>query len=66
MNDREREERALWKLEQAGYHVRRQDGRYLVTTTESVTELQDQAQLVAFADRVYPDHWTQRKITPSA
>ena len=66
MNDREREERAIWKLEQAGYRVRRQAGRYLVTTAESVTELDDLAQLVAFADAIYADHWTGRKITPSA
>ena len=66
MNDRQREERAIWKLEQAGYHVQRQAGRYLVTTAESVTELDDLAQLAAFADAIYADHWTGRKITPSA
>jgi hypothetical protein len=33
---------------------------------ESVTELDDLAQLVAFADAIYADHWTGRKITPSA
>jgi hypothetical protein len=66
MNDREREERAIWKLDQAGYRVQRQAGRYLVMTAESVTERDDLAQLVAFADRVYADHWTHRKITPSA
>jgi hypothetical protein len=31
MNDREREERAIWKPEQAGYRVRRQPKRELVT-----------------------------------
>jgi hypothetical protein len=46
--------------------VHRQAGRELVTTAESVTELQDLAELVAFADRVYADDWTGRKITPSA
>jgi hypothetical protein len=66
MNDREREERAVWKLDQAGECVQRQAGRYLVTTAESVTELDDLAELAAFADRVHADHWTQRKITPSA
>jgi hypothetical protein len=66
MNDREREERSVWKLEQAGYRVRRQAGRYLVTSAESVTELSDLAQLAAFADRVYVDHWTGRRMTPSA
>jgi hypothetical protein len=66
MNDREREERAIWKLEQASYRVRQQAGRYMVTTAESVTELHDLAQLVAFADAIYANHWTGRKITPSA
>jgi hypothetical protein len=66
MNDREREERAVWKLEQAGYRVHRQAGCYLVTTTESVIELDDLAELAAFADAIYADHWTGRKITPSA
>jgi hypothetical protein len=31
MNDREREERAIWKLEQAGYRVRWQAGRELTS-----------------------------------
>jgi hypothetical protein len=66
MNDREREERAIWKLEQAGYRVQRQAGRYLVTTAESVTELHDLAQLAAFADAIYAAHWIGHKITPSA
>jgi hypothetical protein len=66
MNDREREERAIWKLEQAGYRVQRQTQRYLLTTTESVAELSDLAELVAFADRVYAEHWTGRRMTPSA
>ena len=52
MNDREREERAIWKLHQAGECVRRQAGRYLVTTAESVTELHDVMQLAAFADAI--------------
>jgi hypothetical protein len=66
MNDREREERAIWKLEQAGYRVRRQAGRYLVTNSESVSELDELAQLRAFADVVYASRWTGRRITPSA
>jgi hypothetical protein len=49
-----------------GECVRRQARRYLVTTTESVTELSDLAQLAGFADVVYADLWTHRKITPSA
>jgi len=35
MNDREREERAVWKLEQAGERVQRQAGRKLVTIVPS-------------------------------
>jgi hypothetical protein len=66
MNDREREERAVWKLNQAGYRVRRQAGRELVTRAESVTEMSDLAQLAAFADVIYADHWTGRRMTPSA
>jgi hypothetical protein len=66
MNEREREERSVWKLEQAGECVRRQAGRYLVTTPESVIELQDLAQLAAFADAISADHWIGRKTTPSA
>jgi hypothetical protein len=66
MNEREREERSVWKLEQASECVRRQAGRYLVATPESVTELDDVMQLAAFADATYADHWTQRKIMPSA
>jgi hypothetical protein len=66
MNDREREERAVWKLNQAGDRVQRQAGRYLLTRAESVTELDDLAELAAFAEVVYADHWTGRKITPSA
>jgi hypothetical protein len=66
MNDREREERSIWKLEQVGYRVRRQARHYLVTSAESVTKLDDLAQLAAFANAIYADHWTKRTITPSA
>jgi hypothetical protein len=67
MNERERiQSRAIWKLEQAGYCVRREAGGYLVTTPESATELHDLAQLAAFAEAIYADHWTSGKITPSA
>jgi hypothetical protein len=66
MNNREREERAVWKPHQAGECVWWQAGRELVTTSESVTELDDLAQLAAFADVVYADHWTHRRMTPSA
>jgi len=66
MHDREREERALWKVEQAGYHVRKQAGGYLVTTSENVSKLDDVMQLAAFADAIYAAHWIGHKITPSA
>jgi hypothetical protein len=67
LNDRERiRSRAIWKLNQSGYRVRPQAGRYMETTADSVTEIDDLAQLAAFADRVYADHWTGRKIMPSA
>ena len=66
MTDAEREERAIWQLEQGGYRVQRQDGRYLVTTFNSSDQLDDLAQLVAFARAVYDRVWTGRKITPSA
>ena len=66
MNDREREERAIWKLEQAGYRVQKQTEGYLVTTSETVTELDDLVQLAAFADAIYADHRIRPTITPSA
>jgi hypothetical protein len=66
MTDSEREERAIWKLEQGGYRVERQDQRYIVTNAESSDELDDLAQLVAFAEAVYERVWTSRRITPSA
>jgi hypothetical protein len=66
MHDREREERAIWKLEQAGYRVQKQARAYLVTTSESITELDDLVQLAAFADAIYAEHWVGRTITPSA
>ncbi len=66
MNDCEREQRAIWKLNQVGYCVRKHAGRYLVTTSESVTELSDLGKPAAFADQTYADHWIGRKITPNA
>ena len=66
MNEHEREERAIWKVEQAGYRVQKHAGGYLVTTSESVTELDDLVQLAAFAEAIYADHWIRRTITPSA
>jgi hypothetical protein len=37
-----------------------------VTTSERSDELDDLAQLVAFAEAVYERVWTSRPITPSA
>jgi hypothetical protein len=45
--------------------VRKQTGSYLVTTSESVTELDDLVQPAAFADAIYANHWIGRTITPS-
>ena len=76
MNDREREERAVWKLEQAGQGRMKAESRELKRATTSLRapmfhfsafcSLLSLAQLTAFADRVYADHWTGRKVTPSA
>ena len=66
MNEHEREERAIWKLEQAGYCVRKQARGYLVTSSESVTELDDLVQLAALADGIYANYWVGHTITPSA
>jgi hypothetical protein len=70
MTDAERLERAVWKLSQAGYAVRLDSaGRYIVRAanrdydTATVAGL---AGLATLADVIYADHWTQRKITPSA
>ena len=46
--------------------MQKQTEGYLVTTSESVTELDDVMQLAAFADAIYSDHWIRRTITPSA
>jgi hypothetical protein len=66
MNDHDHEERAAWKLEQGGYHVTKRDDGYLLTSPESITELDTLAELVTFADAVYERVWTGRTITPSA
>ena len=46
--------------------MQKQTGGYLVTTSESVTELDDLVQLAAFADAIYANHWVGHTITPSA
>ena len=68
MTNARRRERAVWKLSQAGYAVRRDEaGRYIVTGPRRHTyDLAEMAALVALADAIYADHWTGRKITLSA
>jgi len=66
MTDAEREERAIWKRAQGGYHVAQQNGHYLVTSADQAEEIEDLAQLVAFGEAVYERVWTGRQITPSA
>ena len=46
--------------------MQKQTEGYLVTTSESVTELDDLVHLAAFADTIYANHWIGRTITPSA
>jgi hypothetical protein len=65
--DAEREERAIWKLEQGGYTVRRVGTGYVVAAPDGdESTMDDLAGLVALADAVYDRVWTGRKITPSA
>jgi hypothetical protein len=67
MTDLEREERAIWKLEQAGDLVERgSNGGYLVISDNHVDELNDLTALVAHAEAVYERVWTGRRVTPSA
>jgi hypothetical protein len=66
MNDVQREERAIWKLEQAGYRVERRAGRYLLTSPERADEIDDLASLAEYADAVYERVWTGHKIIPTA
>lgn len=67
MNDAEREERAIWKVEQAGYRVTRQaGGGYLVIGEERADELATLAELAEYAEAAYARVWIGRKITPSA
>ena len=46
--------------------MQKQTEGYLVTTSESVTELDDLVQLAAFADAIYANYWVGHTITPSA
>lgn len=65
--DAEREERAVWKLEQGGYTVRKEVQGYIVTNSDGVeSTLLDLTTLIEYANAVYERVWTKRKITPSA
>jgi hypothetical protein len=65
--DAERAERAIWKLEQGSYTVRREGAGYVVTGPDDAeATVDDLAALVEIADAVYERVWTGRKITPSA
>lgn len=66
MTDAQREERAIWKLEQVGYRVRREAGRYIVTTLERADELDDLSSLIVYADDIYAAHWAGRRLALSA
>jgi hypothetical protein len=66
MTDQQRKERAIWKLEQAGYRVEHQGSGYRLISAEQIDLTFDLAQLAAFADAVYERVWTNRRITPSA
>jgi len=65
--DAEREERAIWKLEQGSYTVRREGASYVVSGPDGAeSTVDDLAALVAFADAMYDRVWTGQTITPSA
>jgi hypothetical protein len=72
MTDAERLERAVWKLEQADYRVTRpvsgaRAGWYVVWRGEAEIASMDNIDALAeLADAIYANHWTGRKITPSA
>jgi len=65
--DHQHEERAVWKLDEGGYIVRRAGVGYVVTDPDGAeSTVDDLAALVAFADAVYEWVWIGRRITPSA
>jgi hypothetical protein len=66
-NDTEREERAMWKLSEGGYSVRKDGQGYIVTGPGGAEmTLVDLATLIEYANAVYERVWTGGKITPSA
>jgi hypothetical protein len=71
MNDREREERAIRQLEQAGYRVMRQiggvrDGWWIVTDRASGVETASMDNLAALIELAEAIRAHGRPLTPSA
>jgi hypothetical protein len=68
MTDSEREERTVWKLGQAGFTVKREDGTWIVSDELDEARTDKLAELVEIANAVYEAHWTgqKRKVRPSA
>jgi len=65
--DAEKEERAVWKLSEGGYAVRKDGVGYIVTAPDGAESMMDDlARLIEYADAVYGRIWTGRRITPSA
>lgn len=65
--DAEREERAVWKLNEGGYSVRNDEQGYIVISPDGIeTMLLDLTTLMEYANAVYERVWTGRKITLSA
>lgn len=60
MTDHEREERAIWKLEQATSPLNAVAGRYLVINDGWMEKFDGLASLVKFANRLYDLVWTRR------
>jgi hypothetical protein len=66
MTDSEREERAIWKLGQAGFTVKKEAGMWIVRDQLEEASVDNLAVLVDLAEAAYANHWTGRKVTPSA
>jgi hypothetical protein len=65
--DAEKEERAIWKLEQGRYTIRKDGMGYLITSPDGAKmALADLAALLALAEVVYERVWTGKEITRSA
>lgn len=66
MTDAQREERAIWKLGQAGFTVRKEGGIWFVHDEIDAASMDNLAALVELAEAVYAAFWAGRKVTPSA